>query len=285
MVNTIGNPLTWGAQAARQTGHHLADATAHVQSSRSDSAPIVNKIGLEDLSHALRMGVKDFAAFRSDVMFLVILYPIIGMVMAWVAFNANLAPYMFPLASGFALLGPVAGIFLYELSRRREMGMHATWGDAFGVLRGPQVGPIIVLGMYLLGMFLTWMIAAHAIFTATMGPDLPTSTMGFFREVFSTEGGAALIIIGIPVGAVFAAIVLAISVVSFPLLMDRDVGLPVAVATSLRVTAKNPLVIGAWGLIVAAALAIGSLPMFLGLVIVMPILGHATWHLYRRAVS
>ncbi|WP_372602864.1 DUF2189 domain-containing protein [Actibacterium sp.] len=285
MVNTIGNPLTWGAEAIGLAGHKVAKATAHVQSSRVNNPPNVRKIGLEDLSYALRMGVKDFAAFRSDVMFLVLLYPIIGMIMAWFAFHSNLAHFMFPLASGFALLGPVAGIGLYELSRRREMGVHATWSDAFTVLRAPSVGPMVVLGAYLLGMFSIWMITAHAIYTATMGPDLPTTTMGFVRDVFGTEGGAAMMVIGIPIGAVFAVIVLAVSVVSFPLLLDRDVGLPVAVATSLKVTAKNPVTIGAWGVIVAALLAVGSLPLFLGLIVVMPILGHATWHLYRRAID
>ena len=285
MVETIGNPLSWGAKAVGATGHYIADAADHVRSPRIDAPPKVRSIDMSDLRESLRLGFDDFAACRTDVMFLCVMYPLIGIAMAVFAFQANLVPYLFPMASGFALLGPIAGVALYELSRRREHGQSARWTDTFSLLSTSVVGPIVALGAYLVAIFLTWMVVAHLIFVSTMGGIAPTSTVGFISDVFSTSGGIAMIAIGIPVGAVFAVMVLMISVVSFPLLLDRDVGLPVAVITSIRVARKNPVTIGIWGLIIATALLLGSIPFFLGLIIVMPVLGHASWHLYRRAVG
>jgi uncharacterized membrane protein len=117
-----------------------------------------------------------------------------------------------------------------------------------------------------------------------MGPEHPATIGAFVRDVFTTAGGWSMILVGCGVGFLFAALVLATSVVSFPLLLDRDVGLPTAVITSMRVTAANPGPVAAWGLVVAGGLVLGSIPFFLGLIVVMPILGHATWHLYRRTV-
>ena len=204
---------------------------------------------------------------------------------AWSAMNASVAPYLFPLASGFALLGPLAATGLYEMSRRREAGDEVHWTDALAPLHSPSMGPILALGGYLLGVFLVWMITAGVILRLTMGAEPPVSAAAFFQQVLTTPGGWALILVGIPVGACFAAVVLAISVVSFPLLVDRNIGLPRAVATSIEVTRKNPRTVATWGVIVAVLLALGSIPLFLGLIVVMPVLGHATWHLYRRAVS
>lgn len=284
MRKTIGNPLSWGAQSVGKAGAHLADMAGHVRSDRADKPPVVRRIDTEDIRQALRKGMADFAAFRSDVMFLCLIYPIIGLVLVWAAFNAALAPFIFPMMAGFALLGPIAALALYELSRRREMGAPASWGDALHLFSAPSVGAIVLLGLVLLAIFLAWMGVAYLIFLATMGPELPVSASTFMAEVFGTAEGWMMILIGIPAGAVFAAVVLAISVVSFPLLLDRDVGLPRAVATSLQVTRENPKTVAIWGLVVAVGLALGSIPFFLGLVLVMPILGHATWHLYRRAV-
>jgi uncharacterized membrane protein len=110
------------------------------------------------------------------------------------------------------------------------------------------------------------------------------SVGAFVSDVLTTRAGWTMIVVGCGVGFLFAALVLTISVVSFPLLLDRDVGVEAAVATSARVVRTNPVAMAAWGLIVAAGLVVGSLPLLLGLVIVMPVLGHATWHLYRRVV-
>ena len=142
-----------------------------------------------------------------------------------------------------------------------------------------------MLGLALLAIFFVWLAAADAIYAATLGPEPPTSFATFLRDVFTTTAGGVMIVVGIFVGFLFALLVLAISVVSFPLLLDRDVGLPTAVLTSLRAVAANPGPMAAWGLIVAAGLALGSIPLFLGLAIVVPVLGHATWHLYRKVIA
>jgi uncharacterized membrane protein len=286
MPSTIGNPLSWSIGFFRATSRHLGAVADRVAGAGPDAGPVpqVRTLEPEDLREALRRGFDDFAACRSDVVFLCLLYPLIGLVLAWIAFNRDLLPLLFPIVSGFALIGPVAGVGLYEMSRRREAGMPIGWTDAFAVVQSPSFGAIFLLALMLGGIFLIWIFTAAGIYGATLGPEPPASLGAFVVDVFTTLAGWAMIVVGMIVGFFFAVLVLSISVVSFPLLLDRNVGLTTAVMTSIRVATTNPGPIAVWGLIVAIGLAAGSLPVFLGLIVVLPVLGHATWHLYRRAV-
>ena len=280
----IRNPIEWGMDQLRQA-NEAAGALGRQERTDADSQPpAIRRIAVSDLWDALAQGVKDFTACRTDVVFLSVIYPVIGLVLARLAFGEDMLPLLFPLASGFALIGPIAGIGLYEMSRRREQGAEISFADAFGVLRAPALGEIVVLGLMLLAIFLFWLVAAEAIYRVTLGPEAPASIASFARDVLTTGPGWAMIGIGIAAGFLFAVLVLSISVVSFPLLLDRAVGLDSAVATSVRAVRANPGVMALWGIIVAGGLVLGSLPLLLGLVIVMPVLGHATWHLYRKIV-
>lgn len=285
MPETIGNPLSWSVDHAKAVGQHLGSVATHVGHEVDDlKLPQVRRIEVHDLRDVLRRGVDDFMACRTDVAFLCLLYPAIGLLVAWFAFDRNLLPLLFPAISGLAIVGPVAAVGLYEMSRRRELGEAPEWSHAFAVVTSPNFGAILALGLMLGALFVVWILRAHGIFSATMGDAAPASYAAFARDVVTTPAGIAMAVIGIGVGALFAALALAVSVVSFPLLLDRDVGVPAAVITSLRVSAANPVPIAAWGLIVATGLVLGSIPVFLGLIVVMPVLGHATWHLYRRTV-
>jgi len=259
--------------------HVIAGSQAH------PAAPVVRKIAMSDLKDALAQGIDDFRAFPTHVVFLSIIYPVIGLLLAGFTLRYDLVPLLFPLAAGFALIGPFAAIGLYELSRQRELRGDVTWWDAFGARRSHSTDGIIALGVLLLITFVVWIAVAQAIYVASFGYTPPELIPDFMRRVLTTPAGWTLIIVGNGVGFLFAAAVLTISVVSFPLLLDRDVGAVVAVLTSVRATLKNPLVIAAWGLIVAALLLLGSLPLFVGLAVVMPVLGHSTWHLYRKLVE
>ena len=284
MSTTIGNPGSWVVDHVEAAGHHLGTMATHVGhgSAGELDLPQVRHLTLDDVRASLRAGVADFAACRTDVAFLALVYPVVGLLLAWFALDRNLVPLLFPLISGFALVGPVAAIGLYEMSRRREVGEEPRWSDALSVLRSPSFGAILLLGMLLGATFLVWVMTAHAIYNLTLGPGAPASLGALVHAALTTGPGWAMILIGCATGFLFAAAVLVFSVVSFPLLLDRYVGLPAAVITSMRVAAANPVPIAAWGLIVAAGLVLGSLPLFLGLIVVMPVLGHATWHLYRR---
>jgi uncharacterized membrane protein len=278
----IRNPVEWSVDTIRTAGSTIE----RLGSRHHDTpAPAVRRITVADLGEALARGVDDFAAFRTDVAFLAIVYPLAGLVLARLVFGYGLLPLLFPLASGFALLGPVAAVGLYEMSRRREAGIEAGWADAFDILREPSFGSIVAFGLLLLAIFLVWMYVAITIYDVTLGPEPPQSAAAFVRDVFTTGAGWTMAAVGIGVGFVFAVGVLAISVVSVPLMLDRDVGLAEAIGTSLRAVMVNPGPMAAWGLVVAGALVLGSLPLFLGLIAVMPVLGHATWHLYRRIVA
>jgi len=250
-----------------------------------EALPSIRRIELSDLGDALAKGLDDFAANRTDVIFLCAIYPIVGLILARLAFGYDMLPLLFPLASGFALIGPFAAVGLYEISRQRERGGSVTWSDAFAVFHSHSLGAIVVLGLLLMAIFLMWLSAAMAIYTLTLGPEPPASITAFARAVFTTDAGWALIVLGMGIGFLFALLVLLISVLSFPLLLDREVGLRTAVATSVRAVMTNPGPMAIWGLIVAGGLVVGSIPLFLGLIIVMPVLGHATWHLYRRVVE
>lgn len=283
---TIRNPIEWATDQLKLTGLVVGAAgRAGVATEELDSRlPEICPIRIADLGDVLARGLDDFAAYRTDVVFLCIVYPVVGLVLGRLAFGYGMLPLLFPLASGFALIGPFAAVGLYEMSRRREQGGNVAWPDAFGVIRSRSFGAIIVLGLLLVAIFLFWLVAAEAIYEATLGPEPPASLGSFARDVFTTGAGWTMIVVGVGVGFLFALLVLVISVVSFPLLLDRDVGLSTAVSTSVRAVIVNPVPIAAWGLIVAGGLVVGSIPLLLGLIIVMPVLGHATWHLYRKVV-
>jgi len=283
----IRHPIEWGAEqlktanvAVERASHSVLDPA---EAGDSTALP-VRRIEISDLKDVLAKGFADFGVYRTDVIFLCVIYPLAGLVLASLAFGYDMLPLLFPLASGFALIGPVAAVGLYEMSRRREQGVEIGWKDAFGVVRAPAFGAILTLGLVLVAIFLLWLAAAWAIYALTLGPAPPASIGAFAAELLTTGAGWTMIVVGVGVGALFALVVLTISVVSFPLLLDRDVGLRRAVTTSMHAVAINPVPMLTWGLIVAAGLVIGSIPVLLGLIIVMPVLGHATWHLYRKLV-
>src|SRR5580698_8113078 len=246
---------------------------------------VIRRITPSDLFDALARGIDDFTAMPSHAVFLCVIYPLLGIVLIAMTLGSSTLPLAFPIAAGFALVGPLAAIGLYELSRRREAGLDSSTSHALDVLHSPSLGAIVALGLLLMVIFLIWLAVADAIYIAYFGYHGPASIGQFISDVFNTRAGWMLIVVGTGVGFLFAVMVLTISAISFPLLLDRDVGAAVALFTSIRVVVANPLTMALWGLIVAALLVIGSLPLFLGLTVVMPVLGHATWHLYRKAVE
>jgi uncharacterized membrane protein len=246
---------------------------------------VIRKIGLSDLSDALRLGWEDFKAVPSHAIILCVIYPVLGLVLFRMVLGYSVLPLLFPLAAGFTLIGPFAALGLYELSRRRERGEEAAAWDALNVLRAPSFGAMLAVGALLLALFVTWIATADAIYIATFGHAPAATIPDFAARVLTTPEGWSLIIVGCGVGFLFAVVALCVSVVSFPLMLDRHATAIDAIRTSLRAVMKNPFAMAAWGLVVAMLLMIGSLPFFVGLAIVLPVLGHATWHLYRKVVE
>ena len=191
MTGTIGNPGSWIVDEARIASRHVASAVNRLGSHDLEHEPMpeVRKISVEDLREVLQKGFEDFRECRTDVAFLCLLYPAIGLCLAWIAFDRDLLPLLFPAISGFALLGPVFGVGLYEMSRRREMGLDANWADAFGVMARPRFGAILALGVLFGGVFVAWLLTASGIYSVTMGPEPPVSLAAFLRDLFTTAGG------------------------------------------------------------------------------------------------
>jgi uncharacterized membrane protein len=262
-------------------------ANFHVIAGPTDEPmhPVVRNIGAPELGTALRKGIEDFKEMPTHLAFIGLFYPLFGICLAALTFSNHALPLLFPLVSGFALLGPLAAVGLYELSRRRELGLDTSWEHLFDVLRSPSLPAILALGFVLMGIFVVWLAVAQGLYQWLYGSMPPESYTAFLGEVLTTSKGWTLIIIGHVLGLIFAGVVFSISVISFPLLLERDCGAACAIQTSLKAVMANPKTMGVWALMVAGLLMLGSLPLLVGLAVVVPILGHASWHVYRQVVE
>ncbi|MBV2143698.1 DUF2189 domain-containing protein [Falsochrobactrum sp. TDYN1] len=247
--------------------------------------PHVRRIHYRDVFSALSKGFQDFWAKPSHYVFLCLIYPLAGLFITYWSANANALPLLFPLMSGFALLGPFAAIGLYEISRRRELNEDASWRHALEVWRSPSVPAILAIGALLVAVFIAWLIVAQALYVEMFGPFAPASLLALMDQVLNTPQGHSLFWIGNAIGLGFALFTLCTTIVAFPLLLDRDVGAVAAVCTSVKVFFRNPAECLLWAAIVVALLAVGFATFLVGLAIVIPVLGHATWHLYRKTVE
>ncbi len=263
----------------------MANQGAVTGSEVSYAQPTINKIGMRDIRDALASGLADFKEMPTHLIFLCLIYPIVTILFARTYAGYDVLPLVFPLLAGYTLIGPLAATGMYELSRRREQGLDISRAHAFDVLRLPSIRSIALLGIMLMAIYFAWLAAAWAIYSRNFGSALPDSITGFAGQVFTTPAGWTLIVVGGGVGFLFAVVVFALSVVSFPMLLDRNVGVMTAVQTSIRAVVANPVTMAVWGGIVIGILFLGALPLFVGLAVALPVLGHATWHVYRKVVA
>jgi uncharacterized membrane protein len=254
-------------------------------SSPASGQPQIRRIGEADLNWALSQGWTDFKAKRGDLIVLALIYPVVGLVAAAAAFNATFLPLLFPLVAGLTILGPAVASGFYELARRREVGLEASWLHFVDPLRGRSRTNLAIMTIGLLALFAAWMLIASLIYVSTIGGSNPANLGDFLTLLFTTAAGWAMIIIGNLVGFGFAVLTLALTLVSFPMIIDETADPLTAVTTSLRAVAENPRVAASWGLRVAGLLVLGCLPLFIGLAVVLPVLGYASWHLYTRLVA
>ena len=239
----------------------------------------------DDLRWSLRQGWEDFRDLRGDLVFAGLIYTLIGLAAVVMTTSRPLVPFFFPVVAGVALLGPVAAVGFYELARRRESGHEVHWFNFLDVRKRPSVDDMGMVAGLLLLIFVGWLVAAGVLYALLFGWATPTSLGGFISAVFTTPRGWALIAAGLVVGAIFGWLVLALSVASLPMLVDCDVTAAEAVSASWRASHANKSEMVRWGITVSVLLVLGSIPLFVGLALVLPWLGYSTWHLYTRLID
>jgi uncharacterized membrane protein len=246
----------------------------------------VRTITDEDLRASLRKGYEDFGELRGDLVFAGLIYTLIGLAAVVMTTSMPLMPFFFPVVAGVGLLGPVAAVGFYELAKRREDGeQDLHWFNFLDVRKRPSVDDMGMVAGLLLLIFFGWILAAGVLYAALFDWATPNSIPQFLQMVFLTPRGWALIIGGAAVGAIFGWVVLALSVASMPMLVDRNVSAAQAVSASWRAAHANKGEMIRWGLMVLGLLVLGSIPLFVGLAFVLPWLGYSTWHLYTRLVD
>ena len=244
----------------------------------------IREIGVKDLLQSLRAGYDDFNAKPTFGAFLFIIYPLFALMITLFQVGENLLYLAFPAVAGLALLGPVASVCLFEMSRRREHGLEVSWGSAFEFIHTSSYAPILALSILMMLLYSAWIFMAQFIYLGLFSGTSFASVSEFLMEIVTTKRGGALIVYGNAVGFIFAFAALSISVVGFPLLLDKPTSTATAIGISIRAVNTNTLVMLLWGLIVVTLLAASAILFLVGLAAMLPILGHATWHLYRKLV-
>lgn len=250
----------------------------------SRKGPTIRKISVDDVTEALRAGAEDFRAMPLFSMTIGLVYALGGVALFGLVYAYDMVVLAFPLVAGFALVGPFAAMGLYEGSRRKDSGRTPAIRDLRSVGAATSNANILFLGFILLFALFVWTRIALLIYALFFGLS-PLSIDQLITELFTTIDGFAFLIVGNAVGAAFAFVVFAITVVSFPYMLEKDVDAVTAVALSVSATAKNLFPLAGWALFVAVVLAASAVPLFLGLIVTLPVLGHATWRLYKRMIE
>ncbi|MFN3988673.1 MAG: DUF2189 domain-containing protein [Erythrobacter sp.] len=244
-------------------------------------ARVVSDLALSDLAAALGAGWRDFLKLPQFGLFFGGVYVLSGLAIGWLALASGEIAWLIPAIAGFPLVAPFVAVGLYEASRRREAGEVLQWRGVLGALRGHGDDQILSMGVIVFVAFSFWMIVAHAIFAIFMSE----SGLGGERlDAFLTPAGLAMLAVGGLVGGIMALAFYAMTVISLPMLVDRKVDFLTAIIASFKVVRGNLFVMLVWAGVIAVLLFAAMLPAFLGLLVALPVLGHATWHLYRRAV-
>ncbi len=253
-----------------------------VEETQVAPARVAKDLAIADLWAALAAGGRDFIAHPVFGLFFASIYVAAGLFLAHALMTWGAVAWLIPATAGFPLLAPFTAVGLYEVSRRREAGLPMGWGAILGALRGRGDDQILSMGVIVFVAFGFWLMVAHGIFAIFL-VESGIGSESF--ELFRTQAGVAMLIVGSAVGGLMALAFYAITVVSLPMLVDREVDFLTAIIVSLAVVRSNTMVLLVWAFLIAVFLFVAMLPAFTGLFIAMPVLGHATWHLYRRVVS
>jgi uncharacterized membrane protein len=246
--------------------------------------PEVLRVEFADVFAALRAGWRDFLAAPYYGLFFACFYVIGGWLILFAVTGRGQLWWTLAAATGFPILGPFIGCGLYDVSRRLEAGRALNWRQTFAVIFEQKDRQIPSMAAVIVVFFLFWNFLSHMIFALFLGRATMTNVTSSL-EVFLTASGQMMLLVGTAVGAGFSTLVFCLTVVSLPMLMEREVDFVTAMLTSFAVVIESPLVMLCWGALIAALLFIAMLPGFLGLFAVLPVLGHATWHLYRSAIT
>lgn len=259
------------------------DATNPVR--RPPPMPAVNRIGIGDIFEVLSKGLSDFARAPLFGLFFGGVYALGGIVIALSLTVWDIPWMIYPVAIGFPLVGPFIAVGLYEVSRRLQAGKPLNWSDILGVVWLQRQRELAWMAFVMLFVFWVWMYQVRLLVAIILSRSSFSTLDRFIEVVFTTPQGWTFLAVGHVVGAALALVLFSLTVVSIPLLLDRESDFVTAMITSVKTVSTNPVPMLAWGVFVTFAVIVSSIPVFLGLIVTLPVLGHATWHLYRKVVA
>ncbi|MEN2494711.1 MAG: hypothetical protein TECD_00619 [Hyphomicrobiaceae bacterium hypho_1] len=245
----------------------------------------IKQVTFGDLRDVFRLGVRDFLEAPKFGLLFGAIYSFGGLLISFFVLHLGVYWMLYPFVIGFLLIGPYIAAGLYDVSRRREQGLVLKWSEVLGVVWLQRRREFAWMAFVVLFVFWLWIYKARTLVAIFFGFQGFATFNGFLESATTTTNGWLFLLVGHGIGAVLASILFCLTVTSFPLLLDRDVDFITAMLTSIRVVLNSPKVMFAWGAFVIAAILISMIPAFIGLLVTLPILGHATWHLYKRAIS